>query len=105
MPVVSDAASHRAFAQKLVQGVTPQASSSDAVPSAAAAIAAEGPRFYGSEWQRPKRGGEVEILLLITYWIAILIDRMLGRELMSVAWGPVPQTEWPRLFANWKLTV
>lgn len=116
IPPVTEATTHRVFAQKVLsESSAAQPASSEAVPgAAAAAVAAEGPQFRGSEWQRPKRGGEVEFLLLFTYWLAMLIDRMLGRQLMSVAWsasnagwwwGPVPQTEWPRLFANWKLSV
>mmetsp|Transcript_30705 Transcript_30705/g.60286 ORF Transcript_30705/g.60286 Transcript_30705/m.60286 type:complete len:817 (+) Transcript_30705:183-2633(+) len=60
--------------------------------------------FVGSEWQRPVRGGELELLLQIAYWLARMIDQLLGRELRSISCGQVPQTEWPRMFANWKLT-
>jgi len=99
LPTVEDASAHRAFAQR----ISPSSATVPhvAVAASAAAVVANGPAFVGSEWQRPKRGGEVEFLLLVTYWLAMLIDKMLGRELMN---GLVPQTEWPRLFANWKLT-
>jgi len=60
--------------------------------------------FVGSEWQRPVRGGEVELLLQLAYWLACMIDQLLGRELRNISCGQVPQTEWPRMFANWKLT-
>jgi len=98
LPQIADAPTHRPFAQKMLASLQP--ASSEAAPNSLAAF--NGPEFVGSEWQRPKRGGEVEILLLLTFWLAAFIDRLLGRELMI---GLVPQTEWPRLFANWKLTV
>jgi len=46
----------------------------------------------------------VELLLQLAYWLARVIDQLLGRELRSISCGQVPQTEWPRMFANWKLT-
>lgn len=60
--------------------------------------------FVGSEWQRPVRGGEVEILIQVAYWSACSIDWMLGRQPKAITTGQVPQTEWPRAFANWKLS-
>ena len=33
------------------------------------------------------------------------IDRMLGRCPLMTPCGPVPQTEWPRVFGNWKFTL
>jgi len=62
-------------------------------------------RFVGSEWERPARGGEVEVLLQVCYWLAVSIDWALGRHPKAVACGMVPQTEWPRAFANWKLLI
>lgn len=59
--------------------------------------------FLGSEWQRPVRGDEAEPLLTAAYWLAVGIDRVLGRDLVALPSGLVPQTEWPRMFANWKL--
>ena len=67
---------------------------------------ATGPlEFQGSEWQRPVRGGELEQLLCIAYYLANAIDRMLGRCPLMTPCGPVPQTEWPRVFGNWKFTL
>lgn len=92
------------------------ASLGDAEPTAAAAASAANlPRlqsqlaqaaFQGSEWQRPVRGGEVELLLQLAYYVALLIDRALGRMPRAVAngGGQVPQTEWPRMFADWRCT-
>jgi len=78
----------------------PMALRADArAPSPLAAAA-----FAGSEWQRPVRGGEVELFLQFAYWLACLIDWVLGREAKVVAHGQVPQTEWPRMFANWKFS-
>lgn len=56
--------------------------------------------FIGSEWQRPLRGGEWELLLCLAYGAARLVDRLLGREPRGASCGLVPQTEWPRMFAN-----
>jgi hypothetical protein len=103
LPAIKDTSTHRPFAQKLVQAFQ-QSMPSEATSGDSSAVATQGPAFIGSEWQRPKRGGEVEILLLLMYWLAMMIDRFLGRELKTVSFGLVPQTEWPRLFANWKLT-
>eukprot|EP00933_Yihiella_yeosuensis_P035892 TRINITY_DN29545_c0_g1_i1.p1 TRINITY_DN29545_c0_g1~~TRINITY_DN29545_c0_g1_i1.p1 ORF type:complete len:829 (-),score=171.41 TRINITY_DN29545_c0_g1_i1:59-2506(-) len=61
--------------------------------------------FVGSEWQRPMRGGELELLLQMAYWLADLIDRLLDRQPRLTSCGQVPQTEWPRLLANWKFAM
>lgn len=102
LALITESSTHRPFAQKIVQSLL-QAPAAQAAPQ----IVAAGPQFVGSEWQRPKRGGEVEILLLCAYYLAMLIDRLLGRDLKVAGlvpqeFGCVPQTEWPRLFANWK---
>ena len=55
------------------------------------------------EWQRPVRGGELEQLLC--HYLANAIDRMLGRCPLMTPCGPVLQTEWPRVFGNWKFTL
>lgn len=108
LPSLSEADVHEEFVRRVYSKFrAPSASSTPGVASEPMV-----PRFVGSEWQRPKRGGEVEILLLLTYWLAVLIDRFLRREFRSIVstslpesqWPVVPQTEWPRLFANWKLT-
>jgi hypothetical protein len=105
--VTESVGQQQAWAGKVLQDFPEQTDAADAAPKAAdagAPVPSPAASFIGSEWQRPKRGGEVELLLLITYWLAIIIDRLLGRELKSASCGVVPQTEWPRLFANWKLT-
>jgi len=62
-------------------------------------------KFVGSEWQKPKQSGEAEILLHLTFMLATLIDRLLDRGSLDVGADMfIPQTEWPRTFANWKLT-
>lgn len=66
---------------------------------------AEEAEFKGSEWQRPVRGSEVEFLLQIAYWSALWMDRLLQREPWVASCGLVPQTEWPRMFANWRWLV
>lgn len=61
--------------------------------------------FVGSEWQRPVREGEVEFLLLFAFWLACVIDWGFGRPpKQTLQGGKVPQTEWPRMLANWKLS-
>ncbi|CAK9031127.1 Glutathione S-transferase 1 [Durusdinium trenchii] len=78
-------------------------------PSAPSAMPALEPptrrEFAGSEWQRPIRGGELEQLLVVAYYLANAIDRMLGRGPRLTPCGPVPQTEWPRMFGNWKFSL
>mmetsp|Transcript_675 Transcript_675/g.2123 ORF Transcript_675/g.2123 Transcript_675/m.2123 type:complete len:837 (+) Transcript_675:95-2605(+) len=107
LPLLERSELHRPFALEVVEELgrqshealgspKPMPSSGASPPSAAA--------FVGSEWQRPVRGGEAELLLQLAYWLASLVDQMLGRQPRSVTCGYVPQTEWPRLFANWKLT-
>lgn len=62
-------------------------------------------RFVGSEWQKPKQSGEWEWLLYLTFVLATWIDRVLQRGSLAVGGDVfIPKTEWPRMFANWKLT-
>eukprot|EP00438_Fugacium_kawagutii_P025759 Skav221055 [mRNA] locus=scaffold1448:392601:409746:+ [translate_table: standard] len=70
----------------------------------AAPIGATVVEFRGSEWERPIRGGEWERLLRFAYWLAGHIDVMMGRGPLMTPCGPVPQTEWPRVLGNWKVT-
>eukprot|EP00931_Biecheleriopsis_adriatica_P003891 TRINITY_DN105642_c0_g1_i1.p1 TRINITY_DN105642_c0_g1~~TRINITY_DN105642_c0_g1_i1.p1 ORF type:complete len:825 (+),score=138.53 TRINITY_DN105642_c0_g1_i1:304-2475(+) len=121
LPALEDTARHKSFAQTVLQelGQTPpqttqarDAGAAGAAPSFPAApnfhpgqcgsLISEA-QFVGSEWQRPVRGGELELLLRIAYLLADMLDRLLGREPRLTTCGPVPQTEWPRMFANWKL--
>ncbi|CAE8631211.1 unnamed protein product [Polarella glacialis] len=120
LPALEDAERHRPFAQQVLQeigqrpppaatpGRPPVSGTATAEPSSApytfgwSVTPLSEAQFVGSEWQRPLRGGEVELLLQVTYWVADLTDRMLGREPRLTTCGQVPQTEWPRMFANWK---
>lgn len=61
--------------------------------------------YIPSEWQRPLEEGEVEVLLQATYWFAMLIDQLLGFSPRLAGSKSLPQTEWPRIFASWKLAV
>jgi len=83
----------------------PAASAAAAPAAAFAAAVPQQLEFRGPEWQRPVRGGELEQLLCIAYWLANAIDRMLGRCPVMTPCGPVPQTEWPRVLGNWKFTL
>lgn len=95
-----DPSEHQTFAQQLLAqlgaSTTAQAGPVREQPM---------PEFVGSEWQRPKRGSEVEALLFFTYWLALAIDWLLGLEFRdTTACGQaIPRTEWPRMFASWKL--
>lgn len=114
LPALEDTERHRHFAlQVYAEFVTsrPSVSGAGAQEHAASAGQAAGgfgspveqAEFRGSEWQRPVRGSEVEVLLQAAYWLALMMDRLLGREPWVASCGLVPQTEWPRMFANWKL--
>ncbi|CAE7547771.1 GST1 [Symbiodinium natans] len=112
-PALEDTNKHRPFAQTVLQELG-QGRGSAATSSPSAPPAQNPPQltqslpaveFTGSEWQRPVRGGEFEPLLCLAYWLANAIDRGLGRSPLLTGCGPVPQTEWPRMFANWKLTL
>lgn len=113
-PALEDTNKHRPFAQQVLQelgqGSSLASSSPPRAPSAAvaaqpAAATLPSVEFTGSEWQRPLRGGEFEPFLCLSYWLANAIDQALGRPPLRTGCGPVPQTEWPRMFANWKLTI
>merc|ERR1712232_603291 len=79
IPTIFEADAHHEFVKRVCDKFRPSSAM-----SGPAAVVEMVPRFMGSEWQRPKRGGEVEILLLITYWLAMLIDTLLGREFRVV---------------------
>lgn len=107
LPPMGDAAAVRVFAKSVLEeappgAIRPAASSSLGTQAAAAPIAQFGPppRFHGSEWERPIRQGEAEVLLHICYTLALLLDWIIGREPRAAHCGAVPQTEWPRLFAS-----
>eukprot|EP00928_Gymnodinium_smaydae_P069950 TRINITY_DN538_c0_g1_i1.p1 TRINITY_DN538_c0_g1~~TRINITY_DN538_c0_g1_i1.p1 ORF type:complete len:873 (-),score=191.45 TRINITY_DN538_c0_g1_i1:86-2704(-) len=116
LPAMEDADQHRVFAQGVLMeqarragargfhlgagGASAAAFSAGAAGDEHWSLSAEEVQFVGSEWQRPLRGGEWESLLLVAYWLASMIDWLLGREARATACGPVPQTEWPRMFAN-----
>ena len=58
--------------------------------------------FQGSEWQRPVRGGELEQLLCIAYYLANAIDHMLGRCPLMTPCASAPNRMATRL---WQLEV
>jgi len=110
-PPLEDTGKHKAFAETVLKEIgqvarPPETPAGSAPAQVAPAPLATGPlEFQGSEWQRPVRGGELEQLLCIAYYLANAIDRMLGRCPLMTPCGPVPQTEWPRVFGNWKFTL
>jgi len=101
LPAVEDHGQYRPFAQLVLQET-----GDCAPPSLQKVASAAHPEFVGSEWQRPVRGGEAELILQVTYWVALMVDWLLGRTPRTAATSAMvlPQTEWPRMFANWKLT-
>ncbi|CAK9074759.1 unnamed protein product [Durusdinium trenchii] len=107
-PALEETNKHKPFAEMVLkefgQWTAPDAASRPMqTPSAPSAMPAL--EFAGSEWQRPIRGGELEQLLVVAYYLANAIDRMLGRGPRLTPCGPVPQTEWPRMFGNWKFSL
>lgn len=110
-PALEETSKHKPFAETVLKEIgqaRPSEPAASAAAAPAAAFAAAVPQqleFRGPEWQRPVRGGELEQLLCIAYWLANAIDRMLGRCPVMTPCGPVPQTEWPRVLGNWKFTL
>ncbi|CAJ1453500.1 unnamed protein product [Effrenium voratum] len=114
LPALEDTAHHKPFAERVLQELGQVSPAAPAPPAASASVGAGPPatnslsaaaEFVGSEWQRPVRGGELEVLLCIAYWLANRVDRLLGRGPRITPCGPVPQTEWPRMFGNWKFSL
>merc|ERR1712216_165048 len=116
MPALEDTDRHRPFADEVLRemGLTPgvkrSASGRLAAPAPSEPASPYAPdraasfiipgvtgselsqaQFVGSEWQRPVREGELENLLQAAYWLADLIDRVLGREPRTTSCGQVPQ--------------
>jgi len=106
LPALEDTDVHQAFAKQALEEVRKE----DATLGVQARGPASGvgasqrppyPSSLRSEWQKPVRSGEAEFLLQVAYRCAYAIDRLLGRDPKSTSSGLVPQTEWPRVFANW----
>lgn len=116
LPALEEIQQHKAFATEVLQDLRQHSESfTDASPAPQRPPPPEGlvaasplseAQFLGSEWQRPVRGGEMELLVFAMYWLAHFIDWALGRDPIPIRCGQdqVPQTEWPRLFANWKFS-
>jgi len=102
LPTIDKDSEHPAFAQRILDQLgAPSTARAPVRPVPEQLV----PEFVGSEWQRPKRGSEVEALLMLMYWLALLIDWVLGHELIGTTpcGQAIPRTEWPRMFASWKL--
>merc|ERR1712061_89274 len=95
LPPLEDNTLHRSFAEQVLREMGQRSSDpAKTVPTlshGAASPLAEA-MFIGSEWERPVRGGEMELLVQIAYWLAHTIDQLLGREPKSLVHHQVPQT-------------